>query len=234
MRERTELFLDKYKQLESFVSNKYNLTEKDTAVFYLKNLPEFRNIRIELDYCREVRNLLQHRPKIRESFAVEPSEEMIELLNRTIQMVMHPPKARDIAIPRTGILYKTMSDYVRPTMNEMIQRSFTHIPILDNGVVTGVFSENTVLSYLGEELIIGVEDSTRFSELAKYLPIDAHKSESFRFIPENMPLAEVSLIFENALKKQDRIGLIFTTNSGKPTEKVLGIITAWDVAGANT
>ena len=233
MSERAELFLNEYKRLEEYAANRFNLKDTDSAVFYLKDLPEYRNIRIELDYCREVRNLLQHRSKIQGSFAVEPSEEMIKLLRKTIKTILNPPKARDIAIPKAKILYKTLNDYVKPTMTEMINRTFTHIPILENGIVTGVFSENTVLCYLADEQIIGVEDSARFSALEQYLPIDAHKSESFRFIPQDMPLAEVSSIFENALKKQDRIGLIFTTQTGKPTEKVLGIITAWDVAGAS-
>lgn len=233
MSERTELFLNEYKRMEAFASSKFNLQDTESAVYHLINLPEYRYIRTELEYCRKVRNVLQHNPKIRDSFAVEPSAEMIELLRKTIEIILNPPKAREIAIPKTKILYKTLDDYVRPTMTEMIERTFTHIPILENGIVTGVFSENTVLSYLADEQIIGVDDTTRFFDLKAYLPIDVHKSESFRFIPQDMPLAEVSLIFEDALKKQDRIGLVFITQTGKSTEKVLGIITAWDVAGAN-
>ena len=36
-------------------------------------------------------------------------------------------------------------------------------------------------------------------------------------------------MFSDANKHGERIGLIFVTHSGRATEKVLGIITAWDL-----
>ena len=38
-------------------------------------------------------------------------------------------------------------------------------------------------------------------------------------------------IFAAAQKESKRLGLIFVTHSGQPTEKLLGIISAWDMAG---
>ena len=231
MSDRTELFLDKYKYLEAAAAQEYDLPSDGKIIARLEDMPAFKDIKSELAYCREVRNLLQHKPKIQGTYAVEPSDKMIELLDRTIQKVTNPPRARDVAIPKAKILYKTMDDFVRPAMEEMLKRSFTHIPILDDGVVAGVFSENTILTYLVEEQIIGIEDTTRFSDFADYLPIGKHRAETFKFIPQNLPLAQVADIFERASDRQERIGLIFTTHSGKATEKILGIITASDVAG---
>ena len=37
-------------------------------------------------------------------------------------------------------------------------------------------------------------------------------------------------MFTVAMRRADRIGMVFITHSGKSSEKVLGIITAWDVA----
>ena len=230
MNTKTEQFLNDYKMLEELAIAKYGFPNDGTAVSKLEHLPTFRNIKLEISYCREVRNLLQHKPKIQESYAVEPSEQMIDFLQKTISKVMNPPKARDIAIPKSKILYKAMSDTVRPTMIEMLQKAYTHIPILENGFVVGVFSENTLLSYITNEQIVGVEETTRFFDLVEYLPIGKHTSESFRFVPQDMPIADVSLLFEKALANQDRIGLVFTTQSGKEKEKITGIITAWDIA----
>lgn len=229
---RTEEFLDLYKQLEELAIKRYGYPDDGKAVLNLQKRTEFRNIHTELGYCREVRNLLQHKPKVAGSYAVTPSDEMIALLKETANKVKNPPRARDIAISISSILYKTMDDYVRPTMIEMQKNVFTHIPILQDGIVVGVFSENTVFSYLIDEGIIGIEGDTKFSDLKEYLPLEKHRSESFRFVPQHIEAEKVRLLFEKALEEQDRIGLVFTTRTGKSDEPLLGIITAWDIAGA--
>ena len=228
----TDLFLDLYKQLEQLAIKKYNYPEDGKAVFKLSARPEFASFRSELDYCREVRGILQHKPRIGKSYAVEPSDEMIALLKATLDKVMNPPRAKDIHIPISKILYKTMDDLVLPTMLVMQENVFTHVPILQDGVVVGVFSENTLFSFLADDRIVEIADNMKFSDLADYLPPEKHRAESFRFVRESKLVAEISGMFEDALSKQDRIGLVFTTKSGDPKEPLLGIITAWDVAGA--
>lgn len=228
----TEAFLDLYKQLEVMAVKRYNYPPDGTAVSKLEKRPEFRTIQPELTYCREVRNLLQHNPKVGGAYPVSPSDEMISLLKATIDKVKNPPRVKDIAIPIKSILYKTMDDYVRPTMIEMQENVFTHIPILRDGVVIGVFSENTLFSYLVDTDIVAIEDDMRFSELIDYLPIDKHRAETFRFLGQTKLVSDVNNLFEDALSKQDRIGLVFITKSGDAKEPLLGILTAWDIAGA--
>lgn len=230
MNSKTELFLNKYRELESIVSAEHDLKNSESAVGFLLRRPEYRSIKSELEYCREVRNLLSHNPKVRNEYAVEPSGEMIALLNRTIERVRNPQRARHVCIPKEKISCRTMDDHVLPAMIEMNERVYTHIPIVRDGVVIGVFSENTLLSYLIDNEIVSIGKDVRFRDIAKYLPIDQHRAETFRFISQNTPVSEIEEIFANALKKAERIGLIFVTRSGKPAEKLLGIISAWDIA----
>ena len=228
---RTDIFLEEYKKLENAAIKKYDLPDDGSAVMKLINMSSFRGIKSELSYCREVRNLLQHRPRLDGTFAVEPSDEMIKLLRSTIERVEKPIVARDVAILRNSVCFRKMEDKVRPVMIEMQEKTFTHIPILDNNdVVVGVFSENTLLSYLIDDEIVGIDEKTRFADLKKYLPVSAHKSESFYFVPQNKLLADIKTRFEKSLQKQERIGLLFMTNNGKATEPLQGLISAWDVA----
>ena len=231
MNSKTELFLDKYKELEAIVSARFDLGKFDSPVSFLEQRPEYRAIKSELSYCREVRNLLTHNPKIGNRYAVEPSDEMIALLDRTIAHVDDPQKAKHIWVPRQRVVCRTMDDYVRPAMEEMNAKLFTHIPIMENGVVIGAFSENTVLNYLLDDGIISIDGNVKFSDLAKYLPLDQHRAETFRFISQETLVSEIEDIFAEATKHSDRIGLIFVTNSGRKTEKLMGIISAWDMAG---
>ncbi len=231
MNSKTELFLDKYKKLEATVSAQYNLSNSESAVSYLERRAEYRAIKMDLAYCREVRNLLTHNPKIGNRYAVEPSDEMLALLDQTIEHVKNPQKAKHIWVPRDQVSCRTMEDLVRPAMVEMNEHVYTHIPILKDDIVVGVFSENTLLSYLIDDEIVSIDNDVKFSDIAKYLQLDQHRAESFRFIGKETLVSEIEDIFADADKKADRIGLIFVTNSGKKTEKLLGIISAWDVAG---
>lgn len=231
MNSKTDLFLDKYKKLEATVSARYHLSNAESAVGFLERRAEYRAIKSELTYCREVRNLLTHNPKVGNRYAVEPSDEMIALLDQTIDRVNNPQRAKHIWIPRDKVACRTMDDYVRPAMVEMNEQVYTHIPIMKDGIVVGVFSENTLLSYLIDDEIVSIDNGVKFSDIIKYLPLDRHRAETFRFIGQETLVSEIEDIFADAVKKSDRIGLLFVTKSGRKTEKLLGIISAWDMAG---
>lgn len=231
MNHKTDLFLDEYKKLEAIVSARYNLRDSESAVGFLERRPEYRAIKSELEYCREVRNLLTHNPKVRNQYAVEPSDEMIALLERIIEHVRNPQKAKHICVPGDKVYCRTMEDDVRPAMVKMNEQMYTHVPILKDGVVVGVFSENTLLSYLLDDETVSIDNHVKFSDIEKYLPLDRHRAESFRFVGQETPVTEIEDIFADADKKSDRIGLIFVTSNGRKTGKLLGIISVWDVAG---
>ncbi len=230
MNSKTDLFLDKYRQLESLVSTTYNLRNSESPVVYLTRRPECRDIRSELEYCREVRNLLSHNPKVGERYAVEPSDAMIALLDRVLEQVRHPRQARHIWVPREQVFCCTLKDHVRPAMRRMNDQCYTHVPIVRNGAVAGVFSENTLLAYLLDHDTVHMDDRMRFSELAEYLPLTRHRAESFRFVRPDTPVAVIEDLFAEAAKKQERIGMIFVTGSGSTNGRLLGIISPQDVA----
>lgn len=233
MNRKTEEFLNKYRELESIVSAEYDLSDSDSAVVFLMRRPEFQSIKRELDYCKDVRNLLTHNPKINDSYAVEPSDEMIRLLDRIIRQVREPKRAKHIMVPRKKVLCRNMDDLVLPVMIRMNEQLYTHVPIVTDGIVVGVFSENTLLRYLVDDAMVRIDDQVRFSDIEKYLPLDQNRAESFRFVSQDTLASDIEELFAQATKQSDRIGLVFVTASGKPTEKLLGILSAWDVAGVD-
>ena len=227
---RAEVFLNQYRQLEAAISSEYNLQNSESALGFLMRRPEYRSIKAELDYCREVRNLLTHHPKLNKQFMVEPSEEMVALLEQTIDKIKNPTRAKHIWVPRSRVTCRELEDCVYPAMVKMREYGYTHIPILRHDVVVGVFSDNTLLHYLIDDGTLDKE--MKFSALEKYLPLEQHTQESFRFISRNTLLSDIEDIFSEGSKNKDRVGLIFVTKTGKATEPLLGIISAWDVAGA--
>ena len=226
----TDEFINQYKSLEMEVKKIYKLSDTESAVPFLERSPEFKYLKEELRYCREVRNLLAHNPKLGANYPVEVSEEMVNLLKATMQKIVNPDRADTVMIHSNQVLTKTLSDSVLQTMQEMNEHSYTHIPIVEDGKVIGVFSENTVFSYVVDEEIIEINDKTKFTDIKEYLPVEKHVTETIEFVGRNVLLTSIVNQFNSKLNKRERIGLMIVTNSGKNTEKMLGIITPWDVA----
>lgn len=227
---RTEEFLELYKQLESAAVTSYNFPEDGSAVRRLSNMKIFQDIRPELDFCRDVRNLLQHRKKVSGQYAVEPSEGMLQLLRATVDRVKNPVVLRQIATPIRSALWKSPDDNVVKTMRQMGERGFTYVPILKNGIVCGVFGQNNVFSYLldhGERM----SETLTFRDMEAYTRIDDRGSEVFRFLKPTMLKADAEILCENEYRNKKRIGMIFLTPNGARNERVSAVLTPWNILG---
>lgn len=105
------------------------------------------------------------------------------------------------------------------------------MPILDEGKVVGVFSGSTLMNCVLFEHINFTEETT-FRDIRDRLTFDQHPSETFRFVARDELVSKISDMFDETLRQEERIGMIFVTEHGKTDEELLGIITAWDVAAA--
>lgn len=59
----------------------------------------------------------------------------------------------------------------------------------------------------------------------------ARKNEYYLFSSKRTPVFELKKIFTEKFEKGDRVGAIFITENGKQSERLLGIITSWDLVG---
>ena len=228
---RAEEFLDLYKKLEAIVASTYGARHEGGSVAKLGRRPEFRSISAELDYIRDVRNLLSHRPKISDAYMVEPSEAMVQLLKDVIQKVETPAVAGNIMVKIAGVFCCEKEDAVLPAVRTMYEKGISHIPIMEEGRVVGVFSDSTFIhcTVSGE---YAVKETTVFREIEKELSFESYEPETFLFAGKDVAISELSDIFEEASRDGRKVGMIFVTEHGRDTEKLLGIITAWDVAAA--
>ena len=64
MQDNGQRFIDLYKQLEDAIRKKYSKGRSGASpLVELARMPQFRYLKGDLDYCREVRNLLTHKPR---------------------------------------------------------------------------------------------------------------------------------------------------------------------------
>ncbi|NLO87891.1 MAG: CBS domain-containing protein [Firmicutes bacterium] len=183
----------------------------------------------------ELRNAIVHNPHSGKIEPIaEPHAEIVKLYTDIKEAVLHPPLALEtIAVPRRDIYTTTMDANARSVMQTMIENSYTHVPVLQGETLAGVFSENTVFSYLARHHICALDRDICIGEFAEFIPLNKHVSERFEFVPRKATVADVEELFAEEIKDQKRLAAVFITETGKAGEKILGLVTPWDLARDN-
>ena len=225
-------FLDKYRELDNIVSKKYPSSSKENNQSpVLEDRIEFDDCRKKIEACRKARNILSHAPRMYGEYPIYPSRGMIRFVDTVIQRLQKPQTVEAIMVKYQNVLSATPDDTIRPILKKMVEKTFTHIPIVENNCVVGVFSENTLLSLLTNDEIAAIEDGDTFNSPAikEIIQLEKHITECFKFVSRNTTVFEVKELFRQAIEKQERIGLVFVTQTGRSNEKLLGIVSPWDI-----
>lgn len=228
---RVDEFLDKYKQLEENVRAAYHLESSKNPIYELKERLSSREAQA-IDYCREVRNFLQHNPKIDGAYALVPSEEMIAFLDRTIARVVGRPRVMEVAVRTEKIVGCAPSDQVRDVIAKMAESGHSTIPVLEDGKVVGMFDRDTVFLFVTANPGKALPEDALVSNMGAYTSLDNRKSEVFTFHAKASYVDEVEDAFEAHSALGHRVAMAFVTEHGKREERILGLLTAWDIIAA--
>ena len=191
-------------------------------------------IRIHFDKLRQfadLRNAIVHSPRQDADPIAEPHKIVVEEYEELFAKLVNPPLAlEEMAVKEREIYKATLDTTVLDVLNQMYQNDFTNVPVFDEGKLFGVFSENSLFSYAVKEKGILFTEEEELREFKKYLPLESHLSERFEFISRESTVYDVQVLFQKEIQNSKRIAAAFITHSGKETEKILGMITPWDVA----
>ena len=230
-----------YKELEETIRNKCRTvginTEGSSIDILIRELAKKNSVlkryKDELENIKTIRNINTHQRNEEYGYVVCPNPEMNIRLRNIIDEINNPPTIynSNMCIKRSDIYCKTLQDNVESTIKDMLEKVYTHIPIIENNVLIGVFSENTLLDIVNKNQGIIVDETTKFKEIEEFLKIENHTSEEFIFISKNKNIYDIEEIFKNYFSRKKRIGCVYITDHGKQSESILGMLTAWDVLG---
>ena len=185
----------------------------------------------EMRSLSQLRNTIIHNPFGSEiSPLITPNQIVVDRYKAILESLKHPPTALSIAIEGQNIYTAKKQDRLMDVLKKMDDNIFTHVPIIEKGEMVGILSENALLSYIADMEDVIIDSSTKVDALSAYIPLNKHRGESFKFLPRDATLEEVFNMFNEAIKVRERIGMVFITHNGKQSEKLLGILTAWDLA----
>ncbi len=232
MEHKTREFLYRYKELEEFLTARYDRENRHTssAVYTFAHSREGAPFREDLDLCREIRNLLSHRSDIDGEPIVEPASGLIEVLDKVLSYVKQPPRIIEYATPAKDLLQTSLKSKVYELMRFMEKRGYSHVPVVQNGTLIGVFSVSTLFSYQLSYPDRTLRKDALLGDLAEFLPISCHCSETFHFLSPDATFLDAQEAFE-VVTRGKRLAAIFLTQDGTPKGKLLGMVTPWDVLG---
>ena len=228
-------FLDIYNQIDAYMRKQPGVDKyADHSYLLLKTAEKnriFARYESELKTFANLRNVLVHNPfmSIANPLA-KPDERIVDHYSQICKAILNPITAMSIAIPGPQVYTTSLDENTLKLMKLMNQKTYTHVPVIKDDQMIGVFSENTILAYLAHHEEAIITRDLKVVDFADFIGLDKHPSENFEFIKRNALLADVYAIFNEAIKNHKRIGMIFITEHGQPNEKLLGIITAWDLA----
>ena len=233
--------IDLFKEREEIIRKKCNvsgiITENTTLDSQIKELSKknsvVRKYQDELMIIKQVRNINTHQRNDKYGYVVCPNPDMNIKLKTIIDEIKNPPTIynSNICVKRQNMYCRNIDDTIEETIKVMIEKVYTHIPIFENDVLVGVFSENTLLDIVNKETGILIGKDTTFRAFQDYLKIENHSSEEFKFISRNKNIYDIEDIFKDYFTRNKRLGCVYITENGKENEKILGMLTAWDIFG---
>lgn len=226
----TGRFIALCKELESAVKARYGGTSHGESVYvFLARRAEFKPYVKELDLIREVRNLIQHKDvEVKGKEAICVDEVLMDALREIIGLVQHPETVGDICT--RDLMTAGLSTPVKEVIDRMLDSSFSHIPVLDEqGKLLGIFSENTIFTRVAKEGLGALTESDCVRDFEPYLDIRDHVRDSFAFIAEGVATEQAVEQFKHRDKQGRRLAMLVVTRHGDPSEKVLGVLTPYDI-----
>lgn len=143
-------FLEIYNDIDKYMRKLLNLDDYVGHTELVQKMASrnkiFSKYKDDLIQFAKLRNAIVHNPdkKYAEPIA-EPHDFILNKYRNIRNKVKNPPLALEtIAIKSENIYTTNMKDIALHVMKEMNKKTFTHVPVIENNRLIGVFSENTV------------------------------------------------------------------------------------------
>ena len=173
-----------------------------------------------------IRNLLAHNE---ESFFI--TEQFLEKFESLCTKAFCIPIASQFMTKYQNMMFCREHDIVNPTIIEMKEKSISNVPILKDKKLVGVFSENTIFSLFlkdNGELIADLS-MIKFGDIIDQLGVENNPSQKFIFVSKDTDVYKLQEMFLPEFGSEKKVELAFVTEQGLVQEKILGLITIYDV-----
>jgi predicted transcriptional regulator len=175
----------------------------------------------------ELRNAIVHQ-RAGGYIIAEPNERAVREIERVANLVSSPPKL----IPhfQVPVIILLATDPVSKAVELMLGKSISQIPIADQGKFMGLLTTNTIARWLGSSIhqdIFSLSE-TSINEVMKY----TEDEDNHVFRGRQTPIFDAINLFSTYETQGKRLEALLITEHGQPSEKIIGIMTVFDLPKA--
>lgn len=224
-REWVDRFEAAYNSIDRFLRSKYHKDNSFPFSSLLElNWPDRRaGIKVELRAFGDLRNALVH-SKIRPGKPLAyPSLWTVERIERIQADLM----SGAVVIPlfQRDVLVLQTSDSLTKVMALIRENNFSQFPVYEGRTFQGLLTENGITRWLANHLSAKA-DIRQSSEIRiSQLLVAEEGGDNYAFCHRNTPIDELLVLFA----RKPLVEAILITENGKKHEKLIGIVTRWDI-----
>ncbi|MCM3089245.1 CBS domain-containing protein [Bhargavaea ginsengi] len=225
----SERFLVAFNRIEKALEK---MTGSNTYVSFFK-LIDFakkknaivRRFEDDLREYGDLRNAIVHHRTAIEYAIAEPHGEVVEKIEQIDRILTEPPVAGGQF--RRQVRIFSPDDSLADALRMAGKKKDFQIPVFEDGEFRGLISPSGLMEYLAETVADDVisREITTLSDILRHI----HTGRSYEFISANLSVYAAEEMFSDAVVKGRRLEALLITENGRRDEKLIGIITPWDL-----
>lgn len=186
-----------------------------------------KHFKSELISFNKLRNILVH---VSPQPIAIPKDDVVKRFKEIADKIVHSLTKSVYDKCSRPVVTCNLNSCLYDVMMKMKKHLYTHVPVVDDaGRMIGLLSEGVFFNCLLEEEIFLLDKNTTVESIKDHLSIDKH-DEEFIFVQRNLGISQVVNHFAEHVKSKKRLGAVFVTETGKSSQKLIGIITQADIA----
>ena len=225
-RDLIEEFVCAYNTIEKIVRQRLDVDDNPSFVYIIKQFarrhPAWVNVDL-LETAAQVRNFIVHEHRTPYQPLVFPTQGLVDEIKIACQRLTNP----DRVIPRFQVSVESVrsEDSLAQVLRRIAERDYSQFPVYSGTTFQGLLTENGITRWLARHVVsklslIELEDIT----VKQVFPEEEHRP-NWRFVPRDEPVITVREFFS----AQSLLEAVLITQTGTQKEKLLGIITRWDI-----
>lgn len=229
---RAEEYRIEFNKLETMLKKRANARSEESISSVVSSLVNIHKDRVVRQFERDIRQFIELRNAIihqsTDRAIAEPYEETVTALRQLVVNIEQPKTAWDIAT--TELIKVELDDNLSEVVKKMAQMHITSLPIVEDKRVIGFVSESTVVKIVDKAFEHGgaLIDEAKIKDVAYDKPY-GDDSDVYAYVTRKVTVYEIEDMFNNAIKKGQRLLAVLVSDKGDASATPLGIITAWDL-----
>ena len=176
-----------------------------------------------LRMAADLRNAIVHQKTEPHQHVAVPTVPVVERIELVLQRLANPVRVMPkFAKPVARV---SVGDSLAQVLRTIATQNFSQFPVYDGDRFKGLLTENGITRWMATHVaskfsLIELED-VKIREVLR----QEESRPNWRFVHRGMTIDEVRTFFASS----ELLEAVFVTESGKPTERPLGIVTRWDI-----